>query len=190
MHAQEQTPIVVIQTVIVGWTKQSRGGKAAQVRNQVPEQLELPPTLPAPTSTVARQCVIYDEYNQFRSPIYQRWLDQSSVGSEPIAVDLYEDRGRLFVMPRLLLSASDGLLRVGFDWMRFDGAPRRFPKIDRYTLKSGEWVQLRCNARSSEDWTWAYLKLVVNVSYTASFTPTLFCASTPTYQRLDMADLW
>ncbi|WP_439383512.1 hypothetical protein [Amycolatopsis lexingtonensis] len=132
---------ITAQWVRVSWTKHSRGGPAAAVRNAVPAGFALP-ALPAGAAHVVR----LREADGFTPvPSVERLRD--------LAVDLGEADGRLRVKPRV-----DGLF----------GIPPRERRPPAVKLARGEWLRWRLNYRFSSAAgmrDWSYWLDTFNIGY-------------------------
>lgn len=200
MKQQLRSPLVLLQTIAIIWTKRSRGGKDATLRNHLPEAFALPADLPWPaghtlaqTADVLYQHILFGERSHFQSPLWQQWHALVSQLPETSRLPLYGADSRGFRMPPLDVSSSS-TLQVAFHWEQMPGAPRRFPKQEQFALQPGQWAQVRFNARSHGSWvheeTWYYLKYVLNIGYTLTFKPTFFLESVATHHVSQLADLW
>ncbi|WP_370968516.1 hypothetical protein [Amycolatopsis sp. cg9] len=123
---------ITAQWVRVSWTKHSRGGPAAAVRNAAPAGFALP-ALPGRVAHVVRM----REEDGF-APV------ASVENLRDVAVDLREADGRLRVLPR-----------VG----ELFGLPPRERRPPAVKLAPGEWVRWRLNYRFSsaagrQDWSY------------------------------------
>ena len=131
---------VVVQWVRTEWTKQSRGGAGAAVRNSVPVGFALPHGRPAVHE------VRLTEWSGF-SPVWSaeaREVDR-------VALTLRED---------------DGVLAVQLqDAMR--AVPRRWNRPSPVRLERGEWVRWQINHRwvRPRDGGWNYLLTTLNLAY-------------------------
>ncbi|MEV6827254.1 hypothetical protein [Amycolatopsis sp. NPDC051102] len=144
---------ITAQWVQTFWTKHSRGGPAAALRNAVPAGFPLP-ALPSGTAHVVRM----HEKTGF-SP------DSSAESLRLLAVDLREVDGRLRVLPH----AGSGL-------------PPRKQRPPAVKLAPGEWVRWRLNHRYSSALglrDWSYWLDTFNIAY-GEVPPEVF-AGEPTY---------
>ncbi|GAA3240313.1 hypothetical protein [Actinocorallia longicatena] len=132
---------VVAQWVRTSWTKRSRGGGGAALRNAVPEAFGLPEGAAGPCVHE----VTMDEHDGF--------APRSTLRDGP--------------PPRVDLREEDGLLRVTLTpdpW----GHPVRRRRPPALRLPPGEWVRWRINHRSApgccgDEWT--YHQEVLNLAY-------------------------
>lgn len=170
--------LAVIQSIYTIWTKASRGGELAAVRNHTPLALELA-TSPALTTNenVHLHKVIYRERDRFEHP-WEKWEQRAEV--MPFRFDL------------LAFLLEEQRLRVVLEWERSEGAPRRpvFPRPE-FTLLPGQWLRVTYNLRSGEHWGWRYDKRVFDVGF---FEPAssrrVFLEGEPTHVYESLAQLW
>lgn len=169
----------IVQLIETRWTKQSRGGPGAQVRNAVPEALRLksdrPVTWPIATLFhVAR----YGESNVFASP-EKETIEQTKDFHRPTAplpgLNMLK-AGQFGLYP------TEKSVRVALEWSPYIG-PNRKPIRQVLTVERGSWARLRCNFRvgGAREWTW--WKEVVNVALVDSVTPDIFLASAPSAEK-------
>ncbi|MFD0369805.1 hypothetical protein [Streptomyces sp. NPDC127114] len=132
---------ITVQWVRTSWTKHSRGGEAAALRNAVPAGFRLPP--PAPD---VAHFVHMAEWNGFTPQASERPLRSVDVG-------LRDERGRLRVQA----------------WVNpMSGLPPRRRRPPAVRLEPGQWVRWQLNYRfsgvtSARDWS--YWLDTFNVAY-------------------------
>ncbi|MFC9292981.1 hypothetical protein ACFTWH_06245 [Streptomyces sp. NPDC057011] len=157
----------VVQWVRTSWTKQSRGGPGAALRNAAPVAFPLPRTA-APFV----QEVLMHEADAFEP----RFVTHS-VPPEPDAE------------PSVLLREEDGLLRVQPAVTPF-GMPRRWRRPPAVRLARGEWLRWQVNHRfaGSHGDAWTYRLDTLNLAY-GPHTPADLFMGTPTRQVSELAAL-
>ncbi|EFL19591.1 hypothetical protein [Streptomyces sp. C] len=129
----------VVQWVRTSWTKRSRGGPAATLRNRAPTAFPLPPRTP---------------------PLVHRVLMHEADGFRPRS-ETHEGPP-----PDVLLQEHDGLLRVLPTVTPF-GMPRRWRRPPAVRLAPGEWVRWQINHRFANpcDGDWAYRLDTLNIAH-------------------------
>ncbi|MEU3528086.1 hypothetical protein AB0E62_30175 [Streptomyces sp. NPDC038707] len=131
---------VIVQRVRTSWTKVSRGGTRAALRNAAPIAFSLPPGLTSALHDVSlRESDSFVPYTSVR--------------------DLSD--------PGLGLRESDGLLRVHRPETTVFGMPRRTRRPPALRLAPGQWVQWQINYRFVGTWggPWSYRLDTFNVAY-------------------------
>lgn len=131
---------MVVQWVRTGWTKKSRGGAEATLRNAVPVGFALPHLMPAVHE------VRHHEWDGF-NPVWSKERDEIN----RIELTLRED---------------DDVLTVQLqDTMR--SAPNRWSRPSPVRLARGEWVRWQINHRWSgrSYGEWNYQLTTLNLAY-------------------------
>ncbi len=211
-------PRVIVQVIVVTWTKRARGGSLATRRNAVPERLALPEDVAQRQGDYAlfSQTVTFDESNDFAAPIAEtvRTFDDIPV---PLGKDVY-------------LSLHDDILSVAFrdpapyvprfppdafrDYHGPDrkapvqpapmtapgtlmayrgmGAPARPVPATPLALRLGEWGQFRYLGRHSATWDGphVYKKYVYNVGWLWDVSTRVFVDTEPHRRYASMPDVW
>ncbi len=207
MKQDKARRLMLIQHIVVTWTKVSRGAPGSVARNRVPEVYALPvnppgtlwparsrppAVLPPPDTTDTRAPDIFlhfvacNESNQFQDPIAQFWITLTSRLPEVSTLRLHRN------VPLLTLTSSSDALQVTFSWHEVPGAPSRHHKHmrERVALATGQWMQVRFNGRHRDsDGHWYYQKHVFNIGIADAFVPTLFVSGGPAFRLTDLADL-
>ncbi len=167
--------MIVVQEIIVTWTKRARGGKAASVRNAVPEAFSLPhlPEVAFPLALI---------------------LDRVAMGLHQKRVLTVEE-----IVPKkrrpvacTALTWADDLLTVTFPTKDYcTGAPQRFGPRTVLTLKPGLWGRVRYNGRyiGSFEGHWYYQKTVLNIGCFETVSESVFL-SEPNRVFSDMRQLF
>lgn len=157
-----QTPIVCVQLIKTTWSKQSRGGPSAVLRNRVPEALPLAP-LPSMAESLRylHQHILFGEGNDFRKPIYEA-VNTSDAPSLHLGC--------------LWLTLGDGALHVFCQYQRSQGAPERHSaRVLAFRLTPGEWGCVLYNGRHVDsDGYWSYNKWVYNIGLFDNPRPRVF----------------
>jgi hypothetical protein len=169
-------PVLLIQMIRTTWSKASRGGTAAALRNAVPETCRLPHLLPRSQPITVIHTVQFAEINQFAVPTH---TDVTiTVGIDKVRLD------------SIALYPSEDTIRVAAEWLLLAGAPRRRPISNLLELSAQHWVQIRYNLRSGLDDAWRYYKYVFNVGVFTGVSPEAFTTTAPTMIKSFLADLW
>ena len=165
--------VLVVQEIRTTWTKASRGGIEAGVRNSVPETAEIP-WLPIaqPGLPVILHRLTYSEPN-FSMP--ERNLVE--VATLPV---------RLVGVTVELVGEE---ARATFQWTTSCGAPRRERVRQTLVIQPGEWSQIVYNGRTGGRGEWRYLKVVVNVGLFSSVARDVFTGSEPAERFASLAHL-
>jgi len=163
---------VVVQALVTRWTKESRGGPGAALRNATPTALSLPAEQTR-AGEVRVHGVAFDERTGF---------EPTSTLTVCNLIEFHR------VVPGLELRAEAGTLRVRFIWTYFLGAPRR-SHGRAIRLLPGQWCRLIYNGRHGLDRTWAYESTVLNVAY-GPVDPSAFLDSEPLETQDHREALW
>ncbi|MFF2045554.1 hypothetical protein ACFVVX_34560 [Kitasatospora sp. NPDC058170] len=131
---------VVVQRVRTSWTKASRGGAGATLRNAAPTAFPLPPNMKAGLHEVSIL-----ESDAFHP--HMRELDLSD--------------------PGLVLREADGLLRIHPPETSLFSMPRRNRRPPAVRLAPGQWLQWQINYRfvGTRGGQWSYRLDTFNISY-------------------------
>lgn len=147
----------VVQRVRTSWTKKSRGGPEAALRNAAPTVFLLPPGLSSALHDVAmRESDSFEPHMQVR--------DLSAPGT--------------------ILREVDGVLRVNPPEATLFAMPRRNRRPPAVRLPPGQWLQWQINYRfvGRCDGAWSYQLETFNIFF-GSAAPDVFLG-TPT-RRVD-----
>ncbi|QDT64743.1 hypothetical protein [Calycomorphotria hydatis] len=161
------TLMLIVQRITTKWTKASRGGDGASVRNATPVALRLPPLDGAAPNYLLHDIRFLEWKNyECHSDVYASEA-QTHVRIEP-----------------LFIHATYELVTTRFVWSwHHCGAPER-DSYDMFQLTVGQWGRFTCNGRfgaeSSSGREWRYHKTVFNVALTEQFDDNLFIQTTPT----------
>jgi hypothetical protein len=166
----------IVQRIWTEWTKRSRGGDAAVVRNAVPDSLPLPPPSSIGEDDGLLHDVRYCESIDFRP--------QSTV--RPIDIDKTWEFGSLALHRR----GDQVTVRFVWSW-HATGAPER-KSHDAFVLAPGQWGRLKCNGRfaDADSGTWWYQQDVFNVAWIEALDPNRFLNTMPDFDVADLARLW
>ncbi|MDH3741309.1 MAG: hypothetical protein OER56_06880 [Hyphomicrobiales bacterium] len=164
--------MIVIQHIKVIWTKKTRGGKGAAVRNGVPQAFALLPV--SSDADCALQSVRCEEH-----------LDFQPVCAREAPVTQFPANWRC-----LGLSLSKDRFDVRFRWSPAQcGAPERHD-FDAFSLAKGDWSRLVCNGRSSDSvGHWYYQLDTYNIAFTEGFSAGLFLDTAPKRETSLLASL-
>jgi hypothetical protein len=167
--------MVIVQRLRTEWTKKSRGGNEAGVRNGVPESLPLPSFEPGAKIVVHEARFLESESFQCRDDVTE---------VQP---------GDAFELGAMRITLQQDGLAVTFAWSWTQaGAPERWPK-KAFTLVAGQWGRLQYNGRfgpsTFDDDTWWYRKDVFNVALCESIDRNLFTRTDPDFSASFLAQL-
>ena len=159
--------MLVVQRIRIEWTKASRGGEGATLRNALPEICPLPPL-----RQVGGEYLFHDihfrEWDQFAC---RETLAESKIP------------GHLDLSPLFLHVAPDRI-QAKFLWSWKDcGAPER-DSHDLFSLALGEWAQFRCNGRfgpqTPGESSWWYRKSIFTIAFIEEFDAGIFSSQPAT----------
>lgn len=169
-------PVILVQEIRSVWTKASRGGPAAALRNSVPEAAPFPTAAARPPADrIFHQALVYGEANGFASPLKSEFAVSDAASLAVGCVKIHVSAGRLLV-------AYEYDHRAG-------GLPPRLDRPDEeITLPPGSWARVKHNGRFTGD-EWWYEKLVVNVGLFRRPDPAAFLATPPPHEINRLADL-
>lgn len=172
--------MVLIQEIRSIWSKASRGGAAAALRNSVPEAVPFPIIKSRPAAhKVFHQILVYGEANAFAEPL-------KSESREP-AADL-TDIGCV----KIRVSPERVIVSYEYDY-RCGGLPPRQtrPGVNvraELIVEPESWARVRYNGRFSGD-EWWYEKVVVNVGLFRQPCADIFGSTEPAGEISQMAEL-
>lgn len=166
---------IVIQRVDCTWTKKSRGGEAARVRNAIPVVVPVPDA--AFDSPFFLHHATFSEYRGFQ--LSERVLSGDRLPNRKL-------HGIEFIMN------EDNLL-IRFHRDPYNAAtPRAKPRtVDVFSIGESQWGQLTYNGRyvDFDSGKWWYEKTVFNIARTPPNNPKLFLKTVPDYKFSEMAYL-
>ncbi len=139
--------LIVIQKLITRWTKESRGGPAADARNATPGALPIPGTAPGTTGILLHTITFFERDRFAPNPTY-------SVIEWDAVCEL---------IPDLELRLDESTLRVRYRYSHALGAPER-PSGGVTHLGPGQWCRVVHNGRMSFDRGWSYHDTIVNIA--------------------------
>jgi hypothetical protein len=140
--------VVVIQEVLLSWTKASRGGAGAARRNAVPLIAPLPPNI-SPAGDVLFHVVRLEEHQDFA------------------AREQFQQRHTLPASRRCLsFQRVDDGIAVSYARNRECGAPGGDLRPPRhlFVVHPGELARAICNGRFVGEGAWWYEQMVANVA--------------------------
>lgn len=172
--------MILIQEIRSIWSKASRGGPAAALRNAVPEAAPFPLVRAgSKTGPILHQSLLYGELNGFAEPISSQ------------VVELRSDRISIGCV-KIEVSSEQLVVAYEYDY-RCGGAPPRHSRPgvnlkEEVVAGHESWVRVKYNGRfSGEDW-W-YEKVVLNVGLFQEYEPGVFYSSKPSHEISQMAEL-
>ena len=166
---------LVIQHIQTIWTKRSRGGPAARLRNSVPDAVLLP-GCPLGSEFVLHHA-IYSEYAAFS----QRDVSKSS--------DDFADLG----LKDLSYMIDDDRLTIRYHRDGFNKAKQSpYPYKDALILNHDELGRIAYNGRYIGLYTgeWWYEKHVYNVAWLSQWSLDLFISNRPQAEFQEFSKLW
>jgi len=175
--------LLVVQEIRVTWTKESRGGHNAGLRNAVPHALPLTDIPPLDKTQASAPLVLihlqhlYEEANGFQPP------------SPIIATRTAAAHDKIFFTgTRLKIASSAVTVVYRYTWSG-TGAPTRWPVARSITLDAGQWGQVQFNGRFGWDAPWSYRLTTLNIGLFTSIDRGIF-QQTPDRTLRDLAELW
>ena len=168
--------MLIVQRITTDWTKASRGGDAASIRNSVPEAFALP-TIP--------DCDCDYIFHEIHARENEGFTCRDTLIESRLS-------GHLHIGPFFIHIAHDHIsTRFVWSWHEC-GAPER-PSQTLFKLNEGQWGQFKCNGRFGAQSTtgreWGYRKSVFNVAFLRSFNSEVFVNSDPTTREARLAAL-
>ena len=166
--------LLVVQEIIVTWTKKSRGGAMAAQRNAIPEAFPLPsvPDIKYSSALVHNKVTFYKGAHHH---ITVEALLQKNVYWG--CTSAYWDGTHIVVTFSYNRNCGGAPDRIAF--------PRKV-----LTLALGTWGRVRHNGRfSGIEGQWTYQKTVLNIGYFDNLTENVFLTK-PQRVFSEMADVW
>lgn len=157
--------MILVQRITTEWTKASRGGHGATVRNSFSEAFPILPFV-VTTNAFVVHTIRFCEWDNFERRENLTAFDSATNAQiEPIRI-----------YPR------DDYLVVQFiwDWMHC-GAPER-DSHEIFHVPHGKWARFSCNGRFGPTFSsgvWHYHKTVFNIAFIDSHDANLFVNSRP-----------
>ena len=175
--------MVVVQTIRISWTKNSRGGALAESRNRVPKSFRIPN--PAGSGEIIWHHKLITEEKSF---------DQT----DPGIVRLHVPNER-FGTRCAEIAVDHNSAKLTYRWR--DGAPPRtfmndagdyVPVTRTIKITSGDWASIEYNGRFSGDDSgiWWYEQEIVNLGVMLHFSPDFFVRNEPIERYCQLAKLW
>lgn len=172
---------VVLQLISTSWTKRSRGGPWAQLRNATPLSLPLPLELAADEGAAYwLHQVSFSEMHRFQDPSVRMdvWRGKATVEVEAFRMERTEDG------VRVLLNHN----RMGAPGGReeWSGNTRGQPHEELFRLSSGEWGRAVYNQRELyfDSGEWGFNKYVLNVGLLHGASRKVFVETEPKVQAV------
>jgi len=151
-------PLLAIQIVSVTWTKLSRGGPAAALRNRIPRAFLL--------HSHGKSLNVIQRHDYAEASSGEFECTSLSTGQAPVPPTNVEGL--------LLEQRQDGTLSIGFAWNGdVHGMPKRERKGRILVMLPGEVAQLRINGRHSAGNQW-YTQHTYNVAFGPSLHENVF----------------
>lgn len=174
--------MLAVQTIHITWTKTSRGGKLAALRNRIPKQFPL--VIPEEFPAVVWQKISFSERDQFATPSQQ--------------VTPFASNERFGCHNAIVVSDGDSAV-LTYRYQQGAPAPRFFDKTGtcvspEHSIRIGpnQWASVEYNGRFSDVDTgnWWYEQMVVNVAFGDAIDPQIFIACEPIECYSRLAHLW
>ncbi len=158
--------MILIQRITVEWTKESRGGRGAAVRNSFPEAFTVPPFDQSNDAFIVHSVRFREWENFVNLEDLKCFSTAKEAQIEPLRIHPHEDH-----------------LVVRFVWDAMHcGAPER-SSHEIFHVARGHWGRFLCNGRfgpvSSWGCQWHYHKTIFNIAFVDSLDPSLFVNSQP-----------
>lgn len=168
--------MLIVQRIQTRWTKLSRGGKLAALRNSTPHGISLA-DIPVQHEACMFHEIEFDECNNFR----------------PETVARFEKPTSHFQIEPVFFHVTQTHCELRFNWSwAHCGAPER-ESYSLFKLAPGQWGQFICNGRfgpqtmSGDEWR--YQQTVFNVGYKTSPNCRLFVDNEPDARGSSLAIL-
>ncbi len=173
--------MIAVQTIHINWTKNSRGGELATLRNRVPRAFPL--HIPDDFPTLVWHTLKFAENNRFEAPHTEAIDTESSddrFGCSNISIDLTNDSAVLTYRYR------DGAPPRQF----FDKTGANVSPSHSITVGMNQWATIEYNGRhSTRDGMWWYEHVIVNVAVATSLDHRAFLANMPIERYTQLASL-
>ncbi len=164
--------MIAVQTISTSWTKSSRGGSLAMLRNCVPKRLPL--SLPDDLKNIVWHSVAYSECNRFAAPISVRvtgHCEDNRYGCKNAEVERYDDYAILTYR-----------YQTGAPARQFFGQSGT-PVAPEHSIKIpwNRWASVEYNGRFAciDTGNWWYERVVINVACGDSIPFNCFRGSEP-----------
>lgn len=172
-------PSVILQQIIVRWTKASRGGTNASKRNAVADAFQLAeiPQHNFQNALIHHQLTFTEEIG-FVSPSVEMNVEQLQIPLQLTELACM----RFQVKP-------DVATFQPLENMTCLGAPRRNLVFKRMELSVGQWGRFMLNGRFGFANEWSYQKMVTNIAFVETVDRDIFLGEPDQFIQA-MADLW
>jgi hypothetical protein len=168
-------PQVVVQHIWTLWTKRSRGGDAARLRNAVPTAVIIP------KCETDAACILH-----------QATYSESTEFSQHNALKLSDSFAELG-LSFLSCQTDEDRLAIRFHRDGFNAAtPSPYPHKDAFRLRPEEWGRVVYNGRYIDRSTgnWWYEQHVCNIGWFSQWTLSVFTRTVPDYEFQELVELW
>lgn len=171
-------PTIILQQIIVRWTKQSRGGANATKRNAVADAFPLDiPAHDFPFALVHHQ-LNFNEDSNFESP-------EITINVEP----MHPPTSISDLACMKFDIQAERVIMQPLETMACLGAPPRNLEFKRIQLAVGQWGRLMLNGRFGFANAWSYQKSVTNIAFVEAIDHNIFLGEPDQFIQM-MADLW
>ncbi len=180
-HASTGSSGLVLQLLTTEWTKESRGGSGARLRNTTPQGVVLPESLiGADDGTLRIHHVYFSERNNFlpREGTNTRSGRSTFEEMEAFRVERTEEG------VRVLLDHGRMGLPGAHEWSWEMARGNQYEEL--LSVRPGEWGRAVYNERISywETSHWGYCKHVLNVGLLRDASPDVFLATEPAHEAV------
>jgi hypothetical protein len=174
--------MILVQTILISWTKASRGGRLAELRSRVPKRL--PVRIADDSAPVVWHAVTYSERNDFVEPFSANTtihISNNRFGCRNVEVEIREDSAILTYR-----------YQTGVPARRFfDKSGNYVPPEHSIVVTENRWSSIEYNGRFSciDTGNWWYEHVIVNVAVGTSIEANIFATSDPIEQYCQLTKL-
>lgn len=167
---------IVVQEILIEWSKDSRGGPKAGKRNAVPEVFVLPEIPRLIETPVLHHWISVEEGRGFALDRADSTLSQAVLPFKAGSIEVRERGSEIVVTYR-----HNGMMA---------GAPTRVAPPKNIPLVVDQWMRIAYNGRYGGEGHWWYRKMIFNIGLFTEPRANVFMATSPRKEVRDLADLW
>ncbi|MCA9039207.1 MAG: hypothetical protein KDA65_02540 [Planctomycetaceae bacterium] len=178
---------LIVQHILITWTKASRGGPLAERRSEIPVAFPVPhpPPVYDRNENYIVHKVDFGERNEFVSPIRSQTILRS--------IDTK------FSTTNCTVEFTDAVADVVYEWRSgapeqkfFDKSGTPVPVRKRLNVETGKWVRVEYNVRFSgyDCGNWFYEHSIINVALATPESLDIFVTSKPSAEFQQLSHLW
>jgi hypothetical protein len=173
--------MLIVQQIEIIWTKESRGGKQAVLRNSIPKVHNLPEKVDS-----------YKEEGLFEHRISYYEFENFKVNEQSVFTPGILDK---YIRESLIIELIDNRIKILFNYdQKYCGAPYRYTNPEgnfknSFILNKHQIGRVEYNGRFSDD-EWWYKKQIFNICLTDKVNKQLFINSDPDFKINYLEDLW